>query len=115
MEFILEAEELYKDPELNEISLSRALATNRTYLAEIFKRTVGLHFRDYLNIYRLMKAREILINKKHENMSLIAISEEVGFRNYGTFNEAFKKYYGITPGEWRNKYRKSVSQTKKTI
>jgi len=45
----------------------------------------------YLDRLRLEKAKELIHNAHSKELNLIAVSEQVGFRNYGTFNTAFKK------------------------
>jgi YesN/AraC family two-component response regulator len=95
--------QLYMNQTLTINDVSRELATNRTYVSNEIKRSFKSGFRDYLNRLRLEKAKELINSSNSEDMSLMVISEQVGFRNYGTFNAAFKKENGITPGEWKLK------------
>jgi len=95
--------QLYRNQNLTIEDVSRELATNRTYVSKEIKQSHKSGFRGYLNRLRLEKAKELIHNARLNDINLIAISEQVGFRNYGTFNTAFKKEYGITPGEWKLK------------
>jgi len=93
--------QLYRNQNLTIEDVSRELATNRTYVSKEIKHSHKSGFRGYLNRLRLEKAKELIHNAYSNDINLIAVSEQVGFRNYGTFNTAFKKEYGITPGEWK--------------
>ena len=98
---LMMSKQLYMNQNLSINDVSRELATNRTYVSKEIKRAHKSGFRSYLNRIRLEKAKELMHNSDSNEITLIAISEKVGFRNYGTFNTAFKKEYGITPGEWK--------------
>jgi len=98
---LMETKPLYTNLDLTIDDISRELATNRTYLSKVIKQSFQSGFRDYLNKFRLEKAKELMCNPHSSGLNLLVISEQVGFRNYGTFNSAFKKEYGITPGEWK--------------
>jgi len=100
---LMMSKQLYMNQNLTINDISRELATNRTYVSKEIKRSHKSGFRGYLNRLRLEKAKELIHSADSNNITLIAVSEKVGFRNYGTFNTAFKKEYGITPGEWKLK------------
>jgi len=95
--------QLYMNQNLTINDVSHELATNRTYVSKGIKHLHKSGFRGYLNRIRLEKAKELIHNAHSNDINLIAVSEQVGFRNYGTFNTAFKKEYGMTPGEWKLK------------
>ena len=57
-------------------------------------------FGDTVKKIRLNKARTLL---KNRNMTVESISEAVGYQNVEHFNRLFKKAYGITPVQYRNK------------
>jgi len=106
---LMETKRLYKNCDLTAKDLCRELAINRTYFSKIFQLSFQTGFRNFLNKFRLEKAKELMSFENSEDLNLLVISEQAGFRNYGTFNAAFKKEYGITPGEWK---RREAEQTK---
>jgi two-component system response regulator YesN len=71
------------------------------YLSKIFKDYSGINFSDFLNQFRLKKARDFL---KQSDIKVKDLSAQIGFKNVNTFIKAFKKNFGISPGE----YRKSI-------
>ena len=48
----------------------------------------------------LRKAAELL---QHSNLSVLEISSQAGFNNLSNFNRQFKKYYQMTPSQYRKK------------
>jgi len=98
---LMEEKQLYKNLDLTIDDISRELATNRTYVSQEIRRSFQCGFRDYRNRFRLEKAIELIRATNSGDLNLIAISEQAGFRNYGTFNLLFKKEYGLTPKQWK--------------
>lgn len=85
----------------NEISLDTVaefVNLSTSYLSFIFKENSGLNFVDYVNQFRLKKAKELLKNSSY-NISQIA--ELSGYSSANSFSKVFKKYNGISPGQYR--------------
>ena len=70
------------------------------YLRTIFKEIQNQSLSNYINQYRFEKAKFLLDNT---SFTVNEISEKVGFANTNYFYTSFKKYYGVSPTEWRNK------------
>lgn len=69
-----------------------------SYLSWIFKEVSGQCFVDYVNLFRIGKAKELL---KESSLTIREIADRVGFTTPNNFNRVFKKYEGITPGQFR--------------
>ncbi len=69
------------------------------HLSRIFKRQTGVGFNEYLTLYRLKKAEEMLVNQTGFSVSDIAY--RCGFNDSNYFSCVFKKNYGISPTEKR--------------
>ena len=65
-----------------------------------FKQTMGMPFTAYLNDYRLTLAAKSLLETHN---AVLEIASECGFENLSYFNRMFKKKYGMTPREYRQK------------
>ena len=74
------------------------------HLAHIFKIHTGQSPNEYINFFRLTKAGERI---KAEDTQIINIAIDCGYNNISYFNRAFKKRYGLTPKEYRNKHNKN--------
>lgn len=82
---------------LNE--LAGILNVNPAYLSSIFKSDQGESFSKY--ILRLRMERAALLLRTHPAAKINEIAEETGYVSVRHFDAIFKKYYGITPNEYR--------------
>jgi len=78
--------------------MAEVLGTTPKYFSNYFKKTFGVTFVDYLSKVRLAHARELLRNT---TLSIAEVGERVGYLNASTFATTFKKYYGISPSDFR--------------
>ncbi len=69
-----------------------------TYLCSIFKKEVGRTINQFIEEYRIKKAKQLL---KNEDIKLSNISQMVGYSNAAYFISVFKKVTGISPSEYR--------------
>lgn len=89
-------QKFYKTASLS--STSKALFLHPNYLCKIIKDETGKTFTEILNETKMKKAKLLLgMTKK----SVDSISLEVGYSNPNYFYKLFKRYYGITPGQYR--------------
>ena len=87
------------NPTLSLDDLARELGYSLSYISAILKRN-NTSFTKYLTDIRMSKAK-ILLNE--ENSKLITIANQVGYEDPYYFSHCFKKYFGISPGEFRKK------------
>lgn len=79
--------------------LAHMFGINYSYLSQLFKKTIDMSFAEYLTNIRLKHACELLSNSYKP---IIDIAEEVGFNDYHYFCNIFKRYYSMTPSQYRN-------------
>lgn len=82
--------------------IAENVALSPIYLNKLFKLSTGRTISDYLNLYRAERAKEMLACSA---LSLNEISSRLGYNDVRSLVRFFKKYNGMTPGE----YRQSVS------
>ncbi|KRE82566.1 AraC family transcriptional regulator [Paenibacillus sp. Soil766] len=97
-EFINQYIELHYMENLYLDHMAELLNTSPKYFSNYFKKTFGVGYVEYLNKVRLSHAREFL---RHTELSVAEIGEKTGYLNASTFTTTFKKYYGISPSEFR--------------
>ena len=68
-----------------------------SYLTGIFKRYAGESIPDYIHKVRIEAAKELLGN----GQTVTRAAERVGYADARGFIRAFKKYEGMTPGQYR--------------
>ena len=82
--------------------LSEKYYLNTAYLGQIFKKNYNKSFKDHLNYYRIEKASLML---KRSNEKIYKIAEDVGYNNTDYFISKFVQIKGITPLQYRKKFR----------
>ena len=85
---------LAKDLEIKPYLLSRCL--NEWYKKK---------FTDYVNELRVAEVQKLLADPEKSNYTLLALAYEAGFNSKSSFNTAFKKKTGLTPSEFKSKYK----------
>lgn len=74
------------------------------YLSTYFKDKTGTNFSDFVNAYRMNKAKDMLANS---GLKIQDVAGLVGYPSVNSFNRVFKKHTGLTPGEFRRRARQS--------
>lgn len=96
--FITQYIELHYMENLYLDHIATVMDTTPKYFSNYFKKTFGVNYIEYLNKVRLSHARTML---KDTTLSIGEIGEKTGYMNSSTFTTTFKKYYGISPSEYR--------------
>lgn len=91
--------ESHYDQELSLTKLSETVYLNPSYLCRLYKQIMGIGLSDYVNQYRIAKAKELLGDpyvKIHE------LATRIGFESPSYFGRVFKKATQMTPQEYRD-------------
>jgi two-component system response regulator YesN len=86
------------DKEISLGGIADKLNLDISYVSRLFRQEVSVTFTDYVISLRLAKAKELL---QHSMLTVKEIGTMAGYANQRSFNRIFKKYEGITPGEYR--------------
>ena len=101
VERIVQVEKLFLDTELSLPSLSKRLNVSSQKLSMAINSRSGYNFKEYINKYRILYAKEILADPKFASLSIAAIAYDCGFNSLSSFNSAFKKITGKTPSAFK--------------
>ena len=93
----MEVEKIYCQEDTTLVSFAQLLDTNTTYVSHIINEQLSRNFTTFINEYRIKEARRILADSTNHRFTIEAIAQKVGFKSKSAFNNAFKKYTGITP------------------
>jgi AraC-like DNA-binding protein len=76
------------------------------YLSHVIKAATGLSFTEFLNFIRVEESEKYLLGT---DMKIADISEAVGFSALRYYVKYFTKWFGMHPGEYREKHPGQVS------
>ncbi|WP_196885314.1 helix-turn-helix domain-containing protein [Aureivirga sp. CE67] len=93
--------EPYLDSEINLIILSDQLEITSHQLSYVINNGFNQNFSQFINKYRVEKAKILLQGKDSEKLSMLGIAFESGFSSKSSFNTTFKKITGKTPSEFK--------------
>lgn len=94
----MEADHLYRDPNLSLWVLARHVGASPNYISQTLNQVVKQSFFDFVNDYRIADAKYRLA---HTNDTVLTIAYDVGFNTRSSFYSAFKRVTGLTPVVYR--------------
>ena len=83
---------------LSRTDLAEYIGMNEDYLSRAFSQELGISPWDYLNRYRIFRAKELLIQTDD---SISQIARRVGFPDPAYFSRVFRKLTGLSPKHYR--------------
>ena len=81
--------------------LSEKYYINSAYLGQVFKKQYNVSFKDYLNVYRIEKAADLL---RRSDDKIYKIAEKVGYNNTDYFINKFVQIKEKTPLQYRKQF-----------
>lgn len=97
---LLFSENMAHDWSITDLSSSFGLTT--PYYIRLFKREMGESPLSYLSGLRARRAAQLLL---HSESSINCIGLDVGWDEPGYFSRRFRHHFGVSPREYRQKYR----------
>lgn len=94
------------DQNLVQYEVAQKFYFSREYFSKFFKKYAGMSFKEYLTRYRLIKSEKLLLDT---DITILQIAMDCGFTDERQFISAFKKYYRMTPSQFR-KEKKGIKQ-----
>ena len=91
-------EDHFSDSNLDLGQAANYVGLSSTYFSKLFKESEGQSFLDFLNAYRIARAKETL---RSTELSVKDIAYKCGFGSPQTFIRVFKRYTAQTPREYR--------------
>jgi len=100
-------EALREQPQPDAFGLGQMVGLSQGHFQHLFKREVGLSVRAYVRELRLNRAAELL---RDTHLSIKEIRNNVGIPDASNFVHLFRKRFGTTPTEYRNRLHRSLDQ-----
>ncbi|MCP4154976.1 MAG: helix-turn-helix domain-containing protein [bacterium] len=99
---LMKIEKLYLDADLTLQILAQKLAIKPKHkLSRILNEKLKRNFYDYINFYRIDEAKRILLSTRGAVIKNITLAHDVGFNTEAAFYNAFKKFTGKTPKQYK--------------
>ncbi|WP_339901892.1 helix-turn-helix transcriptional regulator [uncultured Cyclobacterium sp.] len=107
-QFNLELEKYFDSGQLQENGIpsieliAENLSVSQRYLSDTLKKETGKTSTEHLQLYLIDEAKNILLNP---NKTVAEVAYELGFEYPPYFSRLFKKKEGISPTEYREKFK----------
>jgi AraC-like DNA-binding protein len=108
LEVLMADEKLYLNSSLNLGEIAQRLSIAPRYFSQVINELKGQNFYDFVNSYRIDEAKRLLSDPDHKKDKILTVLYECGFNSKSVFNTLFKKSTGITPSDYRKKYKFSA-------
>jgi YesN/AraC family two-component response regulator len=90
--------ESYADPDFSAAKIAGEFKISPAQLSRFFKKNMDIGILEYVHKIRIENSKPLLTDS---DMKIKDIAEKVGYIHSLTFIRIFKKYMGITPGQYR--------------
>jgi len=98
---LMDTNKMYLNNKLSIFDLSEELRVNKTYISNVINDNFNENFNSFINRYRILEAKELIMDSNFDHLTFEAIANKVGFNSKASFNSAFKKYTMMTPSAYK--------------
>jgi AraC-like DNA-binding protein len=106
---VMVIDKLFLDSDLTIDLLASKLNTSRHHLSQVLNERIKKTYGDFVTDLRLEEARSRLSNRMNYRFTIAAIALDSGFNSVSSFNDVFKKRFGITPSKFRDQHLNKMS------
>lgn len=102
---LFKSEEIYLQPNLSLQQVAKKLTITPRTLSRVINENNDMNFSEYVNFYRIEKAKTLLQDPNYKNEKMITVAFDSGFGNVTSFNIAFKAFTKQTPSQFKRDNR----------
>lgn len=100
----MELQQLYLKQNLNIEEFAKQVGIHYREVSVIINKHFDTNFFEFVNFYRVNKAKEMLLNPKFADTTILDILLESGFNSKSAFHRFFKRYTGMSAAEYRKQH-----------
>nr|ACY24735.1 AraC family transcriptional regulator [uncultured organism] len=97
----MEKHQLYLKQNLNIEDFARQVGIHYRDVSSIINKQFNTNFFEFVNEYRVNRAKEMLLDPRYVEMTILDILLESGFNSKSSFHRFFKRYTGMSAAEFR--------------
>ena len=97
----MEQQQLYLKQNLNIEEFARHVGIHFREVSSIINKEFNTNFFEFVNEYRVNRAKEMLLDPQCAQMTILDILLESGFNSKSSFHRFFKRYTGMSAAEFR--------------
>ncbi|MBS9464363.1 AraC family transcriptional regulator [Flagellimonas sp. 389] len=95
----------FLDSELTLTQLSEQINLTPHQLSQTINQFSNKNFYAFVNEYRIIEVAHMLKDKSKNNISILGLAYDAGFKSKSVFNSLFKNLHGITPSQYKKTYQ----------
>lgn len=107
---LMEAERLYRNPNLSIQKLAQLAKIPPRYVSATLNHHLQQSFYEFVNSYRIKEVQETLQKTDSEIFTLNGIASQAGFNSISAFYKAFRLQTGMTPGAYKKQLECSAAR-----
>ena len=100
---LMKEQEPFLNSDLTLVKLADLIGLTSHQLSYVINTGFNENFFHYVNKYRVDKAKALLTESSHKNITILGIGFDSGFSSKTVFNTTFKKFTGVTPSEFKKR------------
>ncbi len=103
---ILVVQKRFRDSQYSARQLAEDLGTNTRYVSIVLNTRFHANYNTFVNRLRIDFARSVLTDKRYEDLRMEDVVVLSGFSNRQSFYTAFNRFVGMSPIEYRKRYKR---------
>jgi AraC-like DNA-binding protein len=100
----MEVQHLYLKHTLNIEEFAKHVGIHYREVSAIINKHFDTNFFEFVNSYRVNKARQMLLDPKFSDTTILDILLESGFNSKSSFHRFFKRYVGMSAADFRKQH-----------
>jgi AraC-like DNA-binding protein len=105
---LMDAEKLYKNPELNLNYVAKLLDVHPNTLSQTINFIENKNFYDFINSRRIEEFKRIALLPENAKYTILSLALESGFNSKTSFNRNFKKFMHSSPREFLKSHKVDI-------